>query len=97
MLDVETLQQWASLSILGGTAFAVVVWLLFWAYDTWKIWEFIDWKEKLKEAGIMFIVLPFITIILICVVVVGWPVLAFLIIREELKERGAINEAKSLF
>ena len=89
-MDVETIQQWASLSLLGGVGFGVICMLLFLAYDIWKQWSFIDWKEKVKEGAIMFFVLPFFVVIAVCCLIVGWPILAFLGIREALKDRGII-------
>lgn len=93
MVEIETIQQWASLSALGGAAFSVIVWILLLAYDLWRQWSFINWKEKAKELVIiiiMFFVLPFFVVIAVCCLIVGWPILAFFGIREALKDRGII-------
>lgn len=89
MIDQETVFAWAGLSITGMLALAAVVAVSLFLYDWAK--DGVDWRnvgKELKEWAVALVVCQIAVAVIVLVVCVGWPVMAFFIIREELRERG---------
>lgn len=89
-MDINLIVQWSAISLMTGGTFAIFCYLVFIAYDIWRQHNLINWKERMKELFLMALVFPFILVLFLVILIIGWPVMAFFIIKEELNNRTNI-------